>query len=68
MHRKYDDEADAGEDKPVIVVNPANKEALGISEDGMANKTLMTVASIYDCCFVAVLFMIWMDIKPVALD
>ncbi|XP_004498513.1 structural maintenance of chromosomes flexible hinge domain-containing protein GMI1 [Cicer arietinum] len=33
MHRKYDEEADAGEDKPVIVVSPANKNALGISED-----------------------------------
>lgn len=54
MHRKYDEEADAGEDKPVIVVSPANKNALGISEDGMHKEILMAIASIYDCWLVAV--------------
>lgn len=34
MHRQYDEEADSGEDQPVIIVSPANKKALGISSDG----------------------------------
>lgn len=38
MHTRYDEEADAGDDKPVILVNPPNKKALGISDDGMTNK------------------------------
>lgn len=38
MHTRYDEEADAGDDKPVILVNPPNKKALGISNDGMTNK------------------------------
>ena len=47
MHNRYDEEADAGEDKPVILVNPPNKKALGISNDGMTNKILMAIASSY---------------------
>jgi len=47
MHNRYDEEADAGEDKPVILVNPPNMKALGISDDGMTNKILMAIASIY---------------------
>ncbi|XP_027332090.1 structural maintenance of chromosomes flexible hinge domain-containing protein GMI1 [Abrus precatorius] len=33
MHRQYDEEFDAGEDKPVIIVGPANAKELGISSD-----------------------------------
>lgn len=34
MHERYDEETDSGEDQAVLVVNPANKKALGISSDG----------------------------------
>lgn len=34
MHDLYDEEVDSGEDHPVIIVSPANKNALGISSDG----------------------------------
>lgn len=34
MHEHYDEETDSGEDQAVLVVNPANKKALGISSDG----------------------------------
>jgi len=34
MHHQYDEEADSGEDQPVIIVGPANEKALGISSDG----------------------------------
>lgn len=49
MHNDFDVEADAGdcEDKPVILLNPPNKKALGLSNDGMTNKILMAIASIY---------------------
>ncbi|XP_042487826.1 structural maintenance of chromosomes flexible hinge domain-containing protein GMI1 isoform X2 [Macadamia integrifolia] len=33
MHDGYDEEMDCGEDEPVLVVNPCNKKALGISSD-----------------------------------
>ncbi|KHN14095.1 hypothetical protein glysoja_033322 [Glycine soja] len=33
MHHQYDEEADSGEDQPVIIVGPANEKALGISSD-----------------------------------
>ncbi|OMO87773.1 FMN-dependent dehydrogenase [Corchorus capsularis] len=33
MHDSYDEEIVSGEDQPVIVVNPSNKKALGISYD-----------------------------------
>ncbi|KAK9994804.1 hypothetical protein SO802_024507 [Lithocarpus litseifolius] len=33
MHERYDEETDSGEDQAVLVVNPANKKALGISSD-----------------------------------
>lgn len=34
MHERYDEETDSGEDQAVLVVNPANKKALGVSSDG----------------------------------
>lgn len=34
MHDQYDEETECGEDQPVLIVNPANKKALGISSDG----------------------------------
>ncbi|XP_039056960.1 structural maintenance of chromosomes flexible hinge domain-containing protein GMI1-like isoform X2 [Hibiscus syriacus] len=33
MHRMYDEEIESGEDQPIIIVNPLNKKALGISSD-----------------------------------
>ncbi|KAM4068715.1 hypothetical protein ACB094_12G034100 [Castanea mollissima] len=33
MHERYDEETDSGEDQAVLVVNPANKKALGVSSD-----------------------------------
>ncbi|PPD70197.1 hypothetical protein GOBAR_DD32911 [Gossypium barbadense] len=33
MHHRYDEEIDSGEDPPVLIVNPLNKKALGISSD-----------------------------------
>ncbi|XP_059434267.1 structural maintenance of chromosomes flexible hinge domain-containing protein GMI1 [Corylus avellana] len=33
MHDQYDEETECGEDQPVLIVNPANKKALGISSD-----------------------------------
>ncbi|KAF7830720.1 structural maintenance of chromosomes flexible hinge domain-containing protein GMI1 [Senna tora] len=33
MHEQYDEEADSGEDQPVIIFSPPNKTALGISLD-----------------------------------
>jgi hypothetical protein len=34
MHDQYDEETECGEDQPFLIVNPANKKALGISSDG----------------------------------
>lgn len=34
MHERYDDEADCGEDQPVVVVSPINKKALHMSSEG----------------------------------
>ncbi|KAM1976756.1 hypothetical protein ACFX15_041359 [Malus domestica] len=33
MHEQYDDEADCGEDQPVVVVSPINKKALHMSSE-----------------------------------
>ncbi|KAK7293085.1 hypothetical protein RJT34_15946 [Clitoria ternatea] len=33
MHKQYDEEFDSGEDQAVIIVNPKNKKALGITSD-----------------------------------
>lgn len=37
MHSQYDEEADSGEDQPIIIVSPANGKELGISSDGKTN-------------------------------
>lgn len=34
MHAKYDVEMDGGDDEHTVIINPSNKERLGISKDG----------------------------------
>ena len=38
MHDAYDEEAECGEDEPVLVIGPCNKKKLGISADGKGLK------------------------------
>ncbi|KAF8008424.1 hypothetical protein BT93_K2181 [Corymbia citriodora subsp. variegata] len=33
MHERYDEEVDGGEDQAVVIINPGNKKALGVSSD-----------------------------------
>lgn len=37
MHSQYDEEADSGEDQPIIIISPQNRKALGIFSDGRTN-------------------------------
>lgn len=34
MHELYDEEVDAGEDEPTVILSPVNKKALHVSSDG----------------------------------